>query len=269
MKDSIFEYVDYKQFVNDLIRSKGSQGRGMKRALAISLTCQSPFISQVLAGALDFNADQGLACAQFFGLSKEETEYFLLLVAKAKASTLELKKYLQQSIEAKRQSYRLVQKRMKMKEAVEQERQATYYSSWMYAAVHMALTIPELRTRESLSNKLGLSIETVDKVLEFLRESTLVEKKGTSFQPTGYWYHLDKTSPLLNKHHTNVQLKSLQSLDCPQEHDLHYSAFFSCSRKDLARLEELLLKTLSEFNALVRPSAEEELAAINLNIFRV
>lgn len=33
--------------------------------------------------------------------------------------------------------------------------------------------------------------------------------------------------------------------------------------------EELILKTLADFNALVRPSKEEELAAVSLNLFRV
>lgn len=269
MKDSIFEYKEYKKYVMDLIQSQRAEGRGLKRDLAEAIGCQSPFISQVLGGELQFNPDQALACAKFFGLNRDETDFFLLLISKARAASQDAKKYFQETIEAKQQAHRQIKNRMKMKESVDQENQLIYYSSWTYSAIHMALTIPELRTREALAKKFNLEVTSIDQILEFLVKAQLAEKKGTTFAPSGYWYHLEKNSPSIMKHHTNLHLKSLQSLDSPKDHDIHYSAVFSCSKEDLARLEELILKTLADFNALVRPSKEEELAAVSLNLFRV
>lgn len=269
MEKSIYEFNSYKEFIISLIRSKPSGGRGVKTTLAAALGCQTPFISQVLAGDLNFNQDQSLACAMFFGLTKEEVEFFLLLVSQERAGTSDLKKFLKNSLQVKRDAYNQIKSRMKMKESLSAEHQMTYYSTWLYSAVHMALTIEDLRSRESLSEKFNLSLTTIDKTLEFLITAGLVEKKGTAFHPTGAWYHLDKMSANINKHHTNLMIKSIQSLDQPKENDLHYSAFFTCSKKDVAKLEELLLKLLTDFNSVVRPSAEEELVAISLNLFRL
>jgi uncharacterized protein (TIGR02147 family) len=268
MEKSIYDFDNYKDFINSLIQSKPGGGRGIKTMLAAALSCQTPFISQVLAGDLDFNQDQSLACAFFFGLTKEEIDFFLLLVSLEKAATIELKKFLMNSLQAKRETYKQIKNRMKMKESLSFEHQMTYYSTWLYSAVHMALTIEDLRSRESLAEKFKLSLTRIDKTLEFLITAGLVEKRGSTFHPTGAWYHLDKMSVNINKHHTNLLIKSIQSLDQPKENDLHYSAFFTCSKKDVAKLEELLLKLLTDFNSIVRPSAEEELVAINLNLFR-
>ena len=269
MKKSVYEYERYKPFINELIQAKGSEGRGTKKSLANALNCQSPFISQVLSGDLDFNHDQAFACARFFGLNQDETEYFMLLVSLAKASTPDLKRFYLESLESKREVHRQIMGRMKIKKSLKTENQIIYYSSWVYSAVHMALTIPEVRTREALAKKMKLSLESIDQILNFLVESGLAQKTGIHFEPTDQWYHLDKSSPMISKHHTNLHIKAIQSLDSPMKRDLHYSAFFTCSKKDLGLIEELILKTLSEFNELVKPSKEEELAAINLSLFQI
>lgn len=269
MKKSIYEFDNYKTFLNTFIEQMPSHGRGVKKKLANALGCQGPFITQVLSGNLDFSMEHAVGIAQFLGMNQSETEHLVLLVSYNRAGTNDLKKLLYQSIEQAREKRKLIKNRMNMKEAIDKESEVIYYSSWHYQAVHMALTIPGLNSREAISQKLKLPLKKVDDVLHFLTEKNLIKKNMSKYEVTDLWLHLDKSSPMISKHHTNLRIKSIQSMDNIQKSDLHYSAIFSCANKDLLKLQEMLLKTLSDFNELVRPSKEEELACFNLDFFKI
>ena len=269
MKKTIYEYDNYKIFLNTFIEQMPSSGRGMRKKLAEALGCQGPFITQVLSGDLDFSMEHAIGIAQFFGLDQNEAEYLILLISYHRAGTNDLKKFLRQSIDQVREKRNQIKNRMNMKETMNKESEVVYYSSWHYQAIHMALTIPELNSREAISQRLQLPLKKVDEILHFLVENNLIKKKMNKYETTDLWLHLDKSSPMISKHHTNLRMKSIQSLDNTHKHDLHYSAVFSCANKDLPKLQEMLLKTLSEFNELVRPSKEEELACFNLDLFKM
>lgn len=60
------------------------------------------------------------------------------------------------------------------------EAEAIYYSSWIYAAVHVALAVPRLQSIENLSRRLGLGLGTVEVALMKLEELGLAERVGAS-----------------------------------------------------------------------------------------
>ena len=267
MESAIFDYRDYKKFIKDSIEGTPEGGRGVRRKLANHLRVQGPFISQVLAGSLHFSPEQAAGCAEYFGLDQRETDFLINLVLLQKSGTNTLKVHLQKKIDEMVTQHQQIQKRIKIEKSLDPETQAFYYSSWHYCAIHMAITIPELRTRQAISENLGLPLQKVDEVLAFLVKVGLVSKEGSFFTATGQWLHIKADSPLISKHHTNVRLRALQSLDHPKPQDLHYSAYFTCSKKDLPKVREILLKAMSEFNECVRPSKEELLVGLGLDLF--
>lgn len=269
MNKPLYEFEHYKDFLNTSIEQMPAGGRGIKKKLALFLKCQGPFITQVLSGHLDFSPEHAFGVTQFLGLTQDETEYFLLLVSYNKTDNIVLKKFFKKSLEELRAKNNQIKNRMKMKETLDKEVEMIYYSSWHYAAIHMSLTIPEINSRESLANKFQLPLIKIDEVLHFLLKNNFIKKNLNQYEVTGHWLHLDKSSPMISKHHTNLRIQGINSLDDNKKTDLHYSAFFTCSKKDLSKLQELLLKTLSDFNEVVRPSKEEELACLNIDLFKI
>ncbi len=52
MKNSIYDYDDYKSYIIEKIDSSPSKGRGVKLKISASLNCHTAFVSQVLNGQL-------------------------------------------------------------------------------------------------------------------------------------------------------------------------------------------------------------------------
>ena len=45
---TLFDYNNYKKYINERIDSSPSKGRGLKQKMAEFLNCQTAFVSQVL-----------------------------------------------------------------------------------------------------------------------------------------------------------------------------------------------------------------------------
>jgi uncharacterized protein (TIGR02147 family) len=265
----VYAYRDYKALVRDLITAQGNGGRGVRRLLAEALRCQVAYISHVLAGHYHFSAEQAEGCARFFGLPKEETEFFLLLVSENRAATPELRALYQRMLEERRAADRQLQSRTKISQTLGREEQATYYSHWYYAAVHMLLTIPAFRTPEAIRRHLGLSPKLVQEVLKFLTLTGLARQENKTYLPGSALLHLERDSPLIARHHANWRLAAIEALGDEAPHDLHYSGVVSCSAEALPEVRARIAKCLEECMDVIKPSAEERLAAICLDWFEV
>jgi uncharacterized protein (TIGR02147 family) len=268
-KLDIYEYSDYRHLIQDLIRSYPARGRGIQAKMAKALGCQPPFITHVLAERSHLSQEQALGAAKFFGLDKEGTKFLICLLNYNRAGTSELRSYWQSHIVDQKLQQRQLSKQLKIKERLSIDDQMTYYSSWLFGAVHIALTVPALRTTRSVANYLNVSRESVEHVLHFLVQSGLVKSNGRDYEPTQTLLHLPKGSPALVSHHTNWRHRAIDSFLSERESDLHYSGVFSCARSDIPRLQKMLLALLSDFSDRVKPSPEEEVVAINLDLFRL
>ena len=269
MKSSIYEYTDYKKFIVDLIESDESGGRGKRKGLAEAINCQVSHITNVLSGNGHFTAEQAEAAARFFGLNLAETEFLLTLIQHNRAGTESLRKFYNRILSEKLEKYSALKNRLKMPDSLKAQEEAQYYSSWQYGAVHVMLTVPQFQTREALTKKLDIPIQRIDEILSFLLEAGLCSKEGQRYIVVRPQLHLDKSSALVSKHHTNWRLRSILSLDHNDPEDLHYSASFTLSEKDYPRVREVLTKALSEAFKIIVPSAEEQGAVITLDLFKL
>jgi uncharacterized protein (TIGR02147 family) len=263
--DTLFTAVDYKNFLRGTIALQPAGGRGVRKRLADQLGCQMGYISQVLSGPSHLSPEQAEAAARFFHLTPKETEYFLLLVAQNRAGTASLKIVYEGQLKQRRREARQLKSRLEI-DGPRADYQQTYYGSWHYAAVHLALDVPELRSPASLSARLGISHRKLRAVLQFLVEHGLVQKVGGEFRAAITALHLDGKSPFIARHHANWRLQAIQAMEQDLT-GLHYSGLVSASRKDLARIREKLSKCLEECIAIVRGSPPERLAALNMDLF--
>ncbi|QLY25771.1 TIGR02147 family protein [Bdellovibrio sp. KM01] len=268
MDKSIFDFSDYRSYLEAKTGAPGTR-KGVKAAMAKALHCQPTYISQVLHEKAHLSLEQAEILNGFFSHSKEEAFYFLLLVQKDRAGTKALREFFQEQIDEALRRRLVLTKRLGPKDVLSEVDQATYYSSWIYAALHIALTIPELRTREALSDYFHLPIRKITEALDFLISAGLVASTGNGYAVTKAQIRLGNDSKNILKHHTNWRLQSAESLDREQLTDMHYSGVVSLSKADVIKVKNILLDAVKTSQALIKDSKEEELCAIAIDFFNL
>lgn len=262
----LFETKDYKQYLVHRFGDK-SERRGLKSKAATAIGCQATYLSQVLHGHAHLSLEQADALNAFFSHSKAEADYFLLLVQRAKAGTPSLRKHFDEQLELALAKRLHLVSRQGGRTPLTATQQATYYSSWHYAACHIAVTVPSLQDREALANHLKISPKRVAHVVDFLLETGLIDERGRRLRPGTNFVRIGSDSPHIARHHANWRQAAVESLDREGPLDLHYSAAVSLSKKDVIKIKERILEDIKGHVDTIRQSPEEELYVLNMDFF--
>lgn len=263
---NIFEYQDYKIY---LLKYAQSHPRGFRKNLAKALNCQTAYVSHVLNGAAHFSLEQAEALARFINLTPEETSFLMRLIEFTRAGTPQLKKFLRRELDQLREKHLLIKDRVAVKDTLSREDQAIYYGAWYYAAIHVALTIPALTTREALCHYFRLSSKTVTDVLEFLASVGLATQSGVRYQIGTQQIHLEKDSPLISKHHTNWRMQAMRALEQMKLDELHFSSVFTLTEQDALKIREILVEAIESSVGIIKVAKEEKLFSMTLDLFEV
>lgn len=266
MDKQIFGFTSYKTYLQHRAGAK-RQRRGVRSAMAEILKCQPTYISQVLNGDADFSPEQAEALNRFFGHTQDEALFFMLLVQKERAGTHALKQFIQKQIDEILTKRMAISQRLGQKAVFTPEQQSIYYSSWHYAAIHVALTVPSLRTIDALTKQFRVSPKKVKDVLQFLVESGLAQTNGVEYETGAVQIHLGNDSRNIVKHHSHWRQQAIESLDREEVMDLHYSTIVSLSRQDIARIKDRILEEIKADQAIIKDSKEEELYAYTIDFF--
>jgi uncharacterized protein (TIGR02147 family) len=266
---SLYEYKDYKKYLDDWMAKTPNAGRGQRKLMAEAVGCQTPFITHVLSGDYHFSPEQAEACARWLQLSENEIDFFLLLVLRQRAGTRALENLLNRQISQKREKETHLKQRLKIKDEMSLEDQLVYYSNWSYAVIHMACQIPHLQNIEALQNHLSLSVPEILKILDFLTEHALVEKTKAGYKAIKPVLHLGKDSPLIGQHHSQWRLKAMESFQKKRDSDLSFSGVASLSKEDFEWARERLSQALEDIVARIKDSKDEMLASICFDIFQI
>lgn len=267
MEDLIFPFNDYKKFLRQVIKRAPKAGHGLRQKLAEAMGIQPTYLSQVLGGDRDLSIDQGVLLAEFLLLSPEETEFLLLLINRGRAGSQKSVQFFDRLLEARREEFVAVKNRLKIESELSDEDRATYYSDIVYAAIHMAVTIPHLNTIPVLAERLRIAPERIREVLEFLRDRGLVRQAGTKFFPGKTALFVDRTSPHVVAHHRNWRLKALENAAARSPDDYHVTFGITLSEKDATIIRQRLAELIEEIAERVKASPEEKLMGFCLDFF--
>jgi uncharacterized protein (TIGR02147 family) len=267
-KELVFDFSSYKEYLLARVGSR-HQRTGVKSAMASALRCQATYVSQVLYGGAHFSLEQAEGLSRFFGHTPEEKSYFLLLVQHDRAGTKSLKEFFWEQITQAQNRRMVLTQRLGGENQLREEERSIYYSSWQYAAIHIALTIPELRSRESLAEFFRITQKRVGEILEFLTKVGLAKSDGKGLDVGTTHIRLGKDSHNIIKHHTNWRNRAIEALEREELADLHYSAVISLSRSDVTKIKDALLESIREHQLTVKDSREEELFCYNLDFFNL
>lgn len=262
----LFEHRDYKVFLNDLSKVRR---RGFKKSLAEAGRCQTAYVTHVLGGNAHFTLEQAEGISRFLGHSKLEARYFLMLVEHARAATPELRSALAELLDEYRERFYSLKERVGIKESLSREDQMTYYSSWIYAAIHVMTSIPKLQTREAIARLLRIPAARVNQSIDFLLRAGLIEDRNGRLHMSARQIHLEKESPLISKHHANWRMQAIRSLEAEAPNDVHYSSVFTLTRDAAERVRAILTQAISDSVAVIKDAKEERACAMTIDFFEV
>ncbi|MGE4132991.1 MAG: TIGR02147 family protein [Bdellovibrionales bacterium] len=265
---SVFEFSEYKAYLVEKL-SAGKVRSGLRAKLAQHLGCQTAYISQVLGGHQHLSPEQAFRTNSFLGHDKEESHFFHLLVQHNRAGTKELESYYLEQMNDIRARRSLIKNRVNADSEIPAEFQSRYFSSWQYTALTVALTVPELQTKEALAQYFRLPLQEIAKALQFLIEIGMAEQRGDRYYVGPRTIHLGNEADNIHKHHTNWRLQALDSLHraSVNPHDLHYSVVFSLSRTDMEKFRERFLELIKTNIKDVAPSKEELIFVTCIDFF--
>jgi uncharacterized protein (TIGR02147 family) len=265
---SVFDFDDYKLFLKTWIRELPKHGHGFKQQLARALDCQTAYISQVLLGHNHLSLEQAEKAALFMKLSEDEVDFFLLLVQLARAGTPSLSKRLTKQIQVIRKKREQLKERVRVDFQLDPQTQTHYYSNWIYTAIHAALSIPALQTKERLHESFSASPAAIDAALEFLLQNKIIFLEGGRLKANSVRMHLGHDSPSINQHHTNWRMQAINSLEDRREEALHYSSVVTLSEMDAVKIKEKLMASIGSVKEIIKSSPEEELYCLNFDFFK-
>ncbi len=266
---SVFDYRNYKEFLKAWCELPEA-GKGIRGRLSTHLRCQPSFFSQVLNGKPDLSLEQAYRASSFFKFTDEETEYFLLLVQRAKASDHDLIRYFDSQIVARLSVRTKITSRVKAGVGLTLEQQTRYYSSWIYSAVHILAALSETNRREAIAKHLRVSRSRINAVIDFLIScGVLFEEPSGRLILGEVRMHLPQGSVMLPKHHENWRQRAVASMDEPGKDDLHYSLVMGLSEEDVMKVRDFVLDLISKTEAVLNESKEKKACVLGLDFFEI
>ncbi|MCP4911494.1 MAG: TIGR02147 family protein [Oligoflexia bacterium] len=268
---SIFEYLDYKEYVAAWVESRPKKGHGQWRKISQFLNVHTSLMSQVFKGDKDLSFEQAALLCDYLGHGELESDYFLLLVQYARAGNQALRNILEKQLERKSSEAKNLSKRIKKDLELTEEQKSQYYSSWVYSAVRLGAGIKDLNEVDDFAQILKLDPKFVNGIFQFLIESGLVVKKDDGTIDMGKAYtHLDKDSPWTKVHHTNWRKKAFERYDhLDNESELIYTSPVSLSFEDAQKIRELHIKHIQKIMKIITDSEPETLFSLGIDWFKV
>lgn len=263
----VFEFRDYKRFLNEWIQQQPKSGRGQIRRMADHLRVSSTLLSQVLKDEKHFSLETAAELTDYIGLNDKESEFFLLLIEHQRAGAFKLKQILSKKLDREQQAGSQLQNRLKKDRQLTDEEKMQFYSSWMYSGVRLLSAIPEFNNAKIISERLNVPLSLINSVIQFLLENNLCVIKDSKLTYGTYSTHIGKDSPFVVKHHQNWRLKGFQSMELRRDEDLFFTQPMALSYEAAEKIRLMLPGIIEELHAIAGPSESETVRCINLDWF--
>lgn len=259
---------DYRAFLRQVVQEEG-QERGYRKRLADQAGCQAAYFSQVLKGSVELTPEHADRLAAFWGFNELESEIFLTLVAHGRAGSPSLRERLHTKLERLKDEWLTKDETFQQPELSASDRALLYYSRWTYAAVHVLLTVPSLRTPEALAKHLALEKQEITEALERLEQIGLVEKHGGKWKVKTMSLHAPHGAAAADIHHQNWRVRALEVPEASKRSAVRYTSVHTISAADIAKVREILDHAIREARGVIGPSPEEKGACLLIDYFEV
>jgi plasmid maintenance system antidote protein VapI len=265
----VFSHKDYREYLAEEL-GEGKRN-GQHQRLAEALNCQAAHLSQVLNGKNHLSIEHVFGVNRFFGHNEKESEYFLNIVQASRSGTKEAQEFFRKKAEAIREKSVKIEDRLTTaKRELSPEEQSVYYGDGLYARVHVASSLPSIKTAADIANVLEVDPAMVNKVVQFLVASGLVTRKDGELSAGPGHTYLGPDSPHMKKHHLNLRLNAIYNIDKGfRSEDVHYATYYTMSKADAFKLKEKILELIDQNVKIVGPSKEEVMYCNIIDFFSI
>jgi uncharacterized protein (TIGR02147 family) len=266
---SVFSFNDYRKFIRaDIASNKGE--RGYQKKLANAAKCRPSYLSQVLNSHIQLTMDQAASLCEFWSFNEDRTEFFLALVQCERSSSKTLKDFLLKKISNLQRKHQQVSERVSPEERVSsRDDRLSYYSNWLFPAVHVLASAKEFQTAEMLAQRLNVPKQLLHTVVDELIRMGFVKEEAGRISSLVRNIHVNRDSPLNISNHFQWRHRSLNKVVEGDPRSVHYSTLYAMSRADIDILREMLLDFIERTRKLVAPSQEEDVVCLLTDFFYV
>lgn len=261
-----FDFEEYRDFINQRLEAESKSGA--RSRLAEAAHCSASWITRVLSGNVHLTPDQALGIGHYFHLNDKEMDYFLLLVEYERAASAALKNRIRAKLEELRKESRSFASTVKVDSAVSESDRMIYYSSWIYAAFHVACMVKPMTANE-ITELFDVRIESVVKSLSALQKMSLLVNKNGRWQATSKFVHLSADHAMASVSHMAWRTFTTHRLQQNPDEGLHYSAIHCLSKKDLEKIRKKLKDMVLECRRTIEDSSSEALAVFCLDWYSI
>lgn len=267
MEINFFGSEDYKKTVLELIRKMPRKGFGQFRKIAEYLRISSVLVSQIFKGNRHLTVEQALELSHYFGFSPLEMQYFLTLVQLERSGTHRLKTHLREQLQEIREKSQELKNRVPQDKVLTEEAKAMFYSQWYYSGVRLLSSIEGFQTVDAIAEHLNLPRARIKHIVAFLLDHGLCVESNGRIEMGPRLTHLEASSPLITRHHSNWRMRAMRNMESPDKDELFYSAPMVLSQDDVAWVREQLVELIKRVLERVKPSSSERLACLNIDWF--
>ncbi|MBF0363333.1 MAG: TIGR02147 family protein [Oligoflexia bacterium] len=261
----IYDFENYKDFVNSWINAKPNNGRGIYNKIAQFLNVHSTMVSHVFKGDAHFSLEQSYSLCDYLRLNEEESDYFLRLVQYSKAATPKLKEKFSKDIASIQREKNKIVNYVKGKTALNEEQNATYYSSWFYSAIKLLATMEKFQDIDKIAQIVDLPPSVFNHATQFLVTLGLISIEGNKLISSDFRVHLDPSSPFIWEMHQNWRIKAFDRHHKLREDELMFSAPLTIAKKDIVEVRKKILKLIEEVSSTIEGTEPDTLALINID----
>lgn len=266
MSQVVFTFKSYKVFLKELCQ----QERGSLTRLAVAAGCELSYLSKCLSSEINITTDQAYKIAVHLRLKPLERKYFLALVELERSGDSNYKAYLQAGMDEMIHEYQDLSNRTSKDKLENSYGVFSYHASWLHSAIHIAVSIPEYQSLNSICQKLQIQKTVALKVLEDLLSLKYIRKiSNEKYEYLQGGTHTSKESPLVVMYHQNWRQRAIIDSQNADTDGIHYTNLQSMTLEDFNKIKNLILEAIEKSEKLAAPSLPKEMVNVNIDVFRI
>lgn len=277
--ESIFQYTDYRIYINAYL---GTLRPGSKKSVSEAMRISPSLFSQILKGDRDLSADQAFRFATLLQFNSFEKTYWLTLVEANRASSPELRQFLNERLESMRLDSNVsLRKRLGLERTSwSQEFVAVFYSSWHFPVVYCLLAVAGSWTVKSVSERLLIREERILQIMEFFEKNGVIERteaEGYRLKKTDYVFidgrDQDTHRAAVVHNQKNFRELAIMAIEDEQFREQKQGKFMShialLAEQDYQEICAEIQGLIESFNAKVAAARFEKIVCLNIDCFKV
>ncbi|MGZ3703797.1 MAG: DUF4423 domain-containing protein [Bdellovibrionota bacterium] len=262
---NLFSFTDYR----DYLHTRAKEEWGAITRLAEAAQCQRSYLSRAIKGEVLLTPDHLHGLCEYWRLTDEESEYLMLLLEKARATTPAYRARLERKLKKILRDQENLAKRLETPRITATERELYYYSAWHWAAIHMCTAAPALQTETSIVQALQVHPSLVKQTLLQLADWGLIKRSGARWVHASSNLHLPKQSPLIGQHHQQWRERAVSDSLKPEGDGLHYTQVQSMDEAAFREIKNILLGAIDRSLEISDAAISEKIVAVTIDSFAV